>query len=317
MIGSVGRALLLLALPLSEVAALRWYVHSKLGLHLGWSGATDYDFILPIPIAFIALIIALERDRRCEPHLRKGILSLNAVAILAFLTVNYSFDWLSLVSPVLFPSLWFGLATLIVMTAFTAFTGFEFYLNNRYRYAFLPCALVGSSIYLLNNYFGFLWESTAFLTSQAVCHSSRWLLSDIACYFNPPKQMVVSHPNLTIAITAGCGGLEGLFVFSFLFVLFSTLTLPLLSARSWIVAYVFGLFFVFFLNIVRIGSIFAVAVTFDRFGLRKEGVKLLTAFFHTNAGWVIYAVGIGAYFWTLSKIQSAGQKIKYRLAPAT
>lgn len=110
--------------------------------------------------------------------------------------------------------------------------------------------------------------------------------------------MLINSPHFNIIINPGCNGLEGIFLFNFMLSVMLLLDWGLFKHRSILLLYVFGVFYMFFMNSLRIFLFFTLgywAYNPDAWGWIQEFKGTPVYLFHSYVGWVFYLIAFGIF----------------------
>jgi exosortase/archaeosortase family protein len=109
----------------------------------------------------------------------------------------------------------------------------------------------------------------------------RFSFEDVAVKFDTdPRGPLLSAGGFSAYIDNPCSGIEGLTLFIFLNLLIFTLDHKEINKLRNAVALVIGLLGVYGLNILRVYTVYFVAILYDpRFAIH---------IYHTNAGWILF-----------------------------
>lgn len=298
----LSHGLLILAPVFGEIVALRLFLKYGFDFRLGFTNTTDFDFIVPLPIAFLLLMMTLEIGTRCILRLNRIAVLVNVATLVGFILVTWFFDSLARLSPIWLSLAWHFLLLSIAASALCLFVSPRFFLRNPNRAMALPCLLLGLSTYLHGNYFSWAWRYAGPFTSDVLRHLLG-LAGDPSTRtdFTSHMALRLDHPLLSIRIGAGCGGVDGFFFFLLVFLVFFCLHKPRLSRCQWSFAFVGGLVLIFCLNLVRIFLLFFGGIWLKETFGTTVGVAVFKGLFHVHAGWLLYSLGMANYvfLWSL------------------
>jgi exosortase/archaeosortase family protein len=287
-----ARAALIFFLPAAELLILRQVTF--LGLHLLWG-------VYGIPLIFFAAAVLLHKVRE---HLvlsfQPWILAVNLSLLACYLYLIHFFGTRSvnLSSPIPGPVYFFlagailASGVLVALRPSRAANLLIFIIKNllpELTFIFVMMLVHVYSVNLVDA----LWEKLSGIMTICVFNALRFL-----GYRMVPadKPYVVEHPLLTGEIYAPCSGLEGATLFVTLYSLLLLLDRRSFSAKTIVVSYLLGPLYMLSLNALRITLYFIAGIwAVERWGA-AEGTKLFVELFHGNVGWVIYWIGILAYF---------------------
>lgn len=111
----------------------------------------------------------------------------------------------------------------------------------------------------------------------------------------------VTSPGFSVQIGSWCGGFEGMALFLFLlsaFVLYDWRLFSSRARRLW-VPFAAALPYLFAVNVLRISAIFLYALLVAGEVGHEAARNAAVESFHSNAGWVVYAVAFGPYLWAV------------------
>jgi exosortase/archaeosortase family protein len=295
------RALLVLVWPITQLVFLRLYLHYFLGLRFGFVNTTDFDFLLPAPIAFIALMHALKEGEGqagvgSELKFQPLVLVVNLVSMAAFLLLNQGYEQFSLLSPLATVLAWVTFLSLILVSAFCVGIDPRFYVKNPNRFAFLPCVLIATSLYFYTYGFHEGWNWLGPVTSQLIYEFFHQIpFAHVTSSFRPEVGLVISHPLFEVGVGKPCAGFDSLFFFSLIFLLATTLYGRAVSFWRWSAAYLGGLLLMFTLNLFRIVALFFLGIALREVMPHKLALNIFKLLFHAHTGWLLYSAGIVLY----------------------
>ncbi len=298
-LSDIRAATLILLAPLLECLALRLFLHYGLKLSIGWGGLlTDYDLLLPAPIASIILFSLLQHVRPHQLELRFKTLSLNIVALTIFLGLNLHYDLLRSTFGVGFLSVWWGVLFLTVLSAFFLWVPMSFVVRNPSRWVLFPCLLMAFSVVIYQHSFETLWLVFRAPLSASIDGVLSTILGDriTTQLIDPHGYLLVRHPVLPILIGKGCGGIDSFLLFLCVSSLFFGLARSALSTSQWVAFVLGGVLWTFFLNVLRICALFLSGIFLFKNLPREMATFLVFKFFHVHLGWVIYLAGLELYF---------------------
>lgn len=303
----ITKGLSVLFWPTLQLVLVRCYLHYILGLRIGFANTTDFDFIFPAPIAFLFLIYALDAAKPLNLKLnRYGVLA-NLLFLLAFLLFNQSYSTLSTHSPELTAQTWFALLGGMVLSACCVLLRPNDYLRNPKRLALLPCLFIGSSLYLYQNGWRWLWLLMGSLTSATTQKIFSLMPSHfVMASFTPEEAVRLDHPALSVRIGRGCGGGDAIFFFVLTFALILILHPKRAKITQWLGGFVLGIIWMFFVNIFRIVLLFFTGIALRTYLGEDTGTEIFKWLFHTNVGWLLYVASIFAYL----KMWAVATKLK-------
>ncbi len=290
------RALLILTWPLFQLLFLRLFLHEFLQLRFGFGDITDFDLLLPAPIAFVVLMHALEQAQDCELRFQKWPTIVNVIALGLFLLVNNFYEDLNAINAVGSVSLWFALLGTMIASAFCVVVKPRYYLKNANSFAFLPCSLIAGSLFFYTNGFHEGWTVLGSMTSVSLYGIFKLIpFTDAICFFNGNSEVALEHPLFTASIGKACGGFESFFFFTLVYLLAHTLQSKKIGALKSLSVYSGGIFLMFVLNLFRIVFLFYTAIGLKQILPPKLAINIFKLCFHANFGWILYTAGIFSY----------------------
>ncbi len=286
----IRKSLLVLALPALELLSLRLFLHFVLRKDIGFRYGTDFDYILPVPIAVIVFILSLERAGPVLIRPQKRILVANLIALFLFLVLNILFYEQSS------HLAWNFSLFLVISTSFASFISPAECLRNSNRLVFLPCLGIAFLFPLYMNSLDALYASFTAATMPILEGVFKLVFWGSASVSKIGADLTISHPKMNVLIGKGCAGLEGLFLFTFLYFVF--LGLKKRQFGFWFTGlyYFGGLLLIFQVNLVRIVLLFWSGVLFRSILGFETGTILIKGLAHVHLGWLLYALAIGLYF---------------------
>jgi exosortase/archaeosortase family protein len=294
---STKKALIVLIWPLIQVLALRVYLHWWLQLRFGWVRTTDFDFLIPIPMAFIIFIQALERDTPLKLTWSRWATAINLAAMAGFIFLNRNFELLTAHHAEITMLAWAMLLGAIVVSAFSIFVSPIYYVKNANRFTALPCLLIGTAQYFYMNGFREWWCVFGTATANVIHFVfSNLPFGNITSSFSPEEAVQISHPLFLVRIGKGCGGLESLFFFTLLFLLIVSLHEKRIRPLDLMKMYLSGTVLMFALNLFRIISLFFVGIGMKMVLPHAVAIGIFKSVFHLNLGWILYAAGMYGFF---------------------
>lgn len=295
-LSALRKGLAILLLPLVELVSLRLFLHYVWGLRFGFANTTDYDYLLPAPLALLLLVQVLESGNVLKLRLQRATLAANLLLVAAFLWVNSRYETLSALSASSTVVVWFALLIGIVLTSLCVWLSPLDYIKNPHRIAVLPTMLIASSLYFYMNGFRWFWNTLGNSTAHAMHFIFNTIpFSNVTAVFTPEDAVRIDHPALSVRIGIGCGGGDAFFYFTLAFLVVALIYFPAVRLRGWFLSYVGGVSFMYLLNLVRIIVLFYCGI-----GLRQNlgislGTDLFRLLFHVHLGWLLYSVGIFFY----------------------
>lgn len=292
----VRKGLSVLFWPLVQLVLLRWYLHYGLDLRFGFANTTDFDFLLPVPVAFFFLFYALDSAKPLALRLNRWGLLVNLVSLSLFIAFNQHYDALTAAAPEIANQVWFLLLTVVALSAGCIWLRPSDYLKNPNRLAFIPCLFIGSSLYLYQNAWRWLWLAFGEATSFAIQKIFQFVPADfVVATFTPEEAVRLDHPALSVRIGRGCGGGDAVFFFVLVFALMILMNPKRAKKIHWMVSFVVGLVWMFGINLFRIVLLFFVGIALRKHLGVEVGTDLFKLLFHTHLGWLLYVGGIYMY----------------------
>jgi exosortase/archaeosortase family protein len=292
-----------MAIPVIELFFLRFFLHSFLELRIGFPGFTDYELLLPAPFGFLAFLLALEQEEKVGIKLQPCYVLINLFLLIQFVFVNYFYSSSQFTFGALFPFLWWGNLVLLITTAFFVWTKPSAIFGNKNFWSILPSLIMVFSLvayfnwgqqiwgYAINKLGWVLKEVLSFTGAEAIkVHAGRRFLQ-------------IQHPLLVVHLGQGCGGWDGLLFFLSSFSIFATLKWKAVSRNWWLLAIFCGCLFFSILNVLRILVLFWLGLASIHLFGSKTGLKLNMDIFHVHSGYIIYAVGLYAYYGVLERLR--------------
>jgi len=310
---SFFKASVVLLLPVTLLVLLRLFLHQVLGLRIGFTYVTDFDFLLPAPLAFYILMYVLERGEPLRLKLQTVPLAIVCIAVGVFLSLNINFEGVSHLAPWAFTSLWFLSLTTIVVASLCACVPPAYYYRNPNRYVFLPCTLIALSVAIHTRFITAPWSPFATMTSHTVGYFfSSAFGKAVQISFTAEDALKVIHPKLSVRIGQGCGGMEGFSFFSLLFLIYYSLRRNYSTKLQWTLFYLTGVIGMYFVNVARIISLFVSGILLRQHLGLEMGTDIFRALFHTHLGWVFFSLWSAAYFVFLRYLQGSELAMQIR-----
>lgn len=303
---------LILLFSIGEYLVLRYCVRSLFHLHIGWPGDfTDYDFIIPVPLAFFLLMNKLQNAVSLTLCLQKREAIVHTCLLFCFLALQLSYASVSSFIPVGWKVLWWGFVLSILASSFFLFVPWRYYFTHPHRYLILPCLFIALTLMIHQSTLDFVWDFARSPLSKSVCATlSEVLGPSISCKTLDARMgVLITHPDFKVLISKGCGGLDSFTLFTLCFLLFYLAEKPLLQTLTWIGVFCGGLFLMFSLNVLRISFLFCLALFLKKHFGTYQSYVIFSSFFHAHAGWMIYLLGMHYYFqFILSTAYETSQK---------
>ncbi|GEM_PF-5815110 len=295
-------ALRIACIPVLAFVLLRWTVRHALGIKLGFTYGTDYDFVPHMLVASSVYLMVLHRDQPIEPKLQKRNAAISAILIVAtLLSAALGRPWISYQFPMVVGSWFFLCFSAIASTAFL-FVPVAYFFQSRRRILLLPTLLVGLSGIISLTLLEPLWDPMALLTGKVTYVVLGVLFPDLTYewreltgHSGPVFYTMLSHPSYSIAVGRGCGGMQGMSLFGFLWGLLYIITPKALSGFQWLLFTAAGIVLMFALNIFRLFLFFSVCLVLFEWQGVQPIAWYTSFFFHALLGWLIYIPGIIAF----------------------
>lgn len=287
--------------PICEIIIIRNTLHELLGSNLMRLGIHATDFYLPFALGITLVFFIIQKKEPLTIQLNKRLLSINLALIFIlvqfktfFSPPNFSAEKTALTLLIL-PSL-------ILFTSLFIFISFHELLQkiraHQIRFLIGIIALCFLLFYplILELFWVPLSTSTAIL--------SAWVLNLFGLKvetLNLGGFFRMWSPYFSATMVMGCSGLEGIFFF-----IYSCLLLQMIDPLSfkrfptlWI--YLLGIFWMFFLNIVRLTTFFSIAAYLENHLRVEQGKEFYEWAVHTNIGWLLYFTGLIFFFSAMKK----------------
>jgi exosortase/archaeosortase family protein len=306
----VLKTILFLLLPVAELVCLRLYLHQGLGLRIGFPGFTDYELIFPAPLGFLAFVMALEQAEKIKIEFQSRILAIHSVLLLAFILVNQFYESGFSSFGGLWSVAWWTLLISLVLSAFFVWTSPKRILTNPHFWSIGPSLLMVFSLVLYMKFGAPLWEVAVKKLEWAFRTVLHFSGNEIIKVSAMRKYLRLHHPLQTVFVGQGCGGFDGILFFCSAFSIFAPLNWALLKKRTWFFALLTGVGFFTVLNLLRVLSIFTLAILANQLLGKEMGRSLVLGMFHTHAGYLIYAFGVILFFSTIKAIAATQRKDK-------
>lgn len=307
---AIGKSFFLLLLPVFEVFFLRVYLHQVLKVHLEWAYVTDFDFIVPGPVAFTIYVLVLSRKCKPQLQLQEKVLGANLIAVGTFLVINHYFDRLSLINTHVYILVWIFNFFLIVVTAFSSFISPKFYLKNENRYLFLPILLILFCPLFARRALLPIWPTFSLATGTGVCALLQTVLGDTVQCLQATQlepRLIIRHTDQAVSIGRKGAGLDTFFLFGYFVLILASLKPKLFKWWRWGVFFSSGIFLGFLLNFFRIASFFYLSIILKGILGEETSIDIFVNLFHLHFGWVFYLVSFIVLFLMCIKWESYGR----------
>lgn len=281
-----------MSIPALGVIFFRWFLHSCLGLRLGFLGITDYDFIFPMPLSFMAWFWAIDRSRPLKIKFRPKIGFVHLGFAVLFLALNLFLYWRIAPFESWIMSIWWLVFVLMFSSGFLIWIGFDPFLYPPNVRAMFPALVACFGIVIVQNYGELFWP----LFSRVLERGLELILPFKVV--RSSAHVILAHPELTLRIGVGCSGLDGFLFFASTFLL----VMPFAGGPhreegwSWLKIFIFGIFFQCFLNFLRIGLLFLAGLVLVRGLGATRGMPILMNIFHVHLGYLLYVMGLVSFF---------------------
>ncbi len=297
LISSLKKAFLILFIPAIQLLALRLYLHYGLKLRIGFRGTTDYDYILPVPTAFLLFVYCLDTAKPLVLKLQPRVLTFNLISVSLFLILNH---FISTMPPHLaFPSAaWGTLLAAVILSSLCLWVSPQTYFRNPNFSTVLPALLIAFLFPVYMNSFEEIFRVFSLATTFMVktIFTVFFRQSVDVSYSITDKVLSLKHSLLHLQIGKGCAGMESAFLFTFVYLAFLTVHHKILGVKKWILFYGVGIAMMFFTNIVRIVLLFWSGVGLRSWLSFEVATSIFKAIAHTHLGWVLYGVTGILYF---------------------
>lgn len=316
---SLQKALFLFLFPFLEYVLLRGALHRFFKIPIGWSGNfTDYDFLLPVPFAFILLMQFFQKEQPLKLQPQVPILVGNLFLLMSFLMSHFFFYPLREAMGESFMFFWWLCVICILGSAFFLFVSPRYYFKNPNRFLFLPCLAIACSLVFYQNGFEAIWDWVRTPLSQSVCRilGVIWGKSVSCEPIEERTGMLIRHPEFNVLISKGCGGLDSFLLFSISALVFFSFYRRFFKPLFWGPFFGVGFFLMYGLNVFRISFLFCLAILMKKISPSQTSFVLFTQIFHAHLGWFLYFWGIYQYF-GLTLQWASRTKIKGRFSPRT
>ncbi len=302
----LSRFVLFFFIPYLELVSLRFIISREAiyeHMIILFSPGLMFYILIPFATAFVVFVMLLDKKKDPLPLIfHKKIALVNAICFLIFLVVSRNLgalhhllgkEWLSFI--------WADLGVLTLGSSLIIFLNLEalFYRVKKYVWEALFSLFAGSLFYLFHLSIHFLWP----FLSTAVTFIVYTLLNLMGLGMTMGvDQYTLSHPLFSAKVAAACSGLEGIFLFIFLFSLILIVDWGSYTLKKALLIYCLGILFMFFLNVLRVTIFFTAAIWATQQWGQGEASQLFVWFFHANVGWIFYLIGIAIFFSILFRV---------------
>ena len=291
-------------LPLVELLFFRWFLHwDSVNVRFRSLGFIDADLVLPGLLAFSFFIYLLDEERSITLKLNHGWAALNGIIVILFILLNIRFHHLmSQTSPPLVLTLWGGTVVMMVLTALLVTQSPRTIFTNPRFLTILPCGVIAASVVIVKHLYEMAWPWFGKVSAVAVCQILKVSAPATRCawdyshaYGNPSgaERLLITHPAATLYMGAPCAGIDALILFCSCFVVYALL--KKLQGIKAVGIFVVGILYAFCLNLIRVVGILTLSFALNTISPQLK-MGLLLGFFHTHAGWLLYGVGLVAFF---------------------
>lgn len=286
-----------LVLLVSAFLLLRLAVKYVAGYRIGLYGFTDFDIVPPGICAaalFFRGLIRIRAPVLCASWRRAAFYLILAGIFTGF---TGALKHLSIDAGEPLYWVWLGTAILLIGAAPLVLFDLRYFINHPKIYLIVPAILLAVSKVLWVHLVAELWEAatvvTGSLTLLLLSPFSSGVSLQLASVGASTYARLI-HPDFTLAVGAGCSGLEGVFFFGFLWLFLALLTDSQLGIQ-WVFSLILGMCLLFFVNSVRVAALFGLATwTVPQFG--ASAIAFLVGSFHTTFGWVLYT-SVTFFYW--------------------
>ncbi|MCB0406222.1 MAG: exosortase/archaeosortase family protein [Bdellovibrionales bacterium] len=199
---------------------------------------------------------------------------------------------------------WSLLWTLCTCSSITIFFPPSLLLERAKRHAdlALPLCLLAISTLALQYLSTFLWNHILLGPMSAALRIVLWIAGyDQYRTFIEASRFYILHPLLEVNIAEPCGGFTGYMLFFVLYSIVLVLDGSKAPRRLRWGALLFGVLYMSFLNILRIGLLLGFALREGRTHGKEAAAAFVKGLFHSHAGWIVYLIGLIPFFWFLYK----------------
>lgn len=182
-------------------------------------------------------------------------------------------------------------------------------------FAWLPLSFIAFSVVIQNWVFSPLWKSVGPRISMPTCNLLKLVLgSSMQCEVFNVRFLALVHPSLSIFIGEGCGGFDAFVLFTALFFLKTGMSRQRFARPILFGGLVFGLFLMYWTNIIRMVLIFLFGVFLARYLPRSEATNTAIHLAHIHIGWLLY-LGVGlTYLKVFSQFATTFRNFQWKLA---
>jgi len=305
-VGSVvGGLFLIFFIPFTELVTLRLLIPKPLvweHLSLLFSPGKIFFVLIPIVVALTLFILLLrKRGLFIQMRAQRKTLITNGLFFLIFLGISLNLGFLEVrLGKTLLSYLWYFLGLVVFVTSFFCFLNLRGLVTNIIKNPLeIAFGLGFGCLYGLFNFsIEHLWKVLAAPTTLASVSIVGLLGYDMSA-----KGNMVEHALFTEEVAPVCSGLEGIFLFIFIFSLILILDWNSYVKKQAFLIYLIGIIYMIFLNILRISAFLIARVEAIGIWGDTEANELFVWFFHANVGWIFYLIGIGIFFTILFRFK--------------
>lgn len=292
-------SLVVLFVPIVELVLFRLWLRFGLQLRLGLPGFVDYDLLLPSLFTFLVFGTLLNFRRPLQPEFQRNTAAVHLVLATSFAVLSGAFRPLEgSIGFLPMITLWTSVLCATVVTGFFLFVPFEYFKMHPDRWLVVPCLLAATSVVMVKHLYPAVWPWYGVATAQGICSALQLLDPLGSCHWASPYYLGMNFMKIEVLFGPPCSGADGLILF---LVGFSAFALrDGTTLRKMLTIFVLGFCFTYFLNVLRVVLIFCLSRGVGiLLGNNGAEINTLVFFFHTHAGWFLYALGWGLFFWVL------------------
>ncbi len=290
----------LFLIPYIEMVALRFLISKEAVyqyLLVPFGPGKIFYAVIPFAISLVVFLVLLEK--RGEPlqiALQKTPLFVNILSLPIFLIISFN---LGALAPVLgrerLTILWYGAGSVAILSSLLVTWNLRIFIERIKHFPFeLSFSLFsGGLFWLFHVSVEYFWSHLSAIVTLIIYAFLRALGLNMMYGEN---SYTLRHPLFSASIGAACSGLEGIFLFLFLFSLVLVIDWNSYSGKGALGIYLAGIAYMFFLNILRVGVFFVAAIWATQRWGKSVASDLFVWFFHANVGWVFYLIGITLFF---------------------
>lgn len=286
-------------------------------MRIGWRWVTDYDFILPLPVACWAAVFGLERVQKLVMKVTRQRILIHTSVLFLFMTWTFAQKSIRPTSSVAWESIWYLLLITLLVSGLLLPLGWRQIREHPQRWVLFPAGLITFTTPLSNSLFSEAWPYLAQMTGAWVhrlCSVFYQTSIQVVPYLD--HSVVLRNPDFAIAINRKCGGLDAFWLF-WQSGLFLAIILPYrVTWLRWGLFGILGFILMFELNALRITSLYLLGVFLSKTVGYGNAINTVMLLFHLNSGWILYLLGIGFYFKIALELLNTSGKVslvKWRL----